>query len=59
MKKTKKIKAWAVICSKEIGLRAFTEKLNAKAHCDFLNKEYSPECCRHKVIPCEVIIKEK
>ena len=54
--KDKKIKGWAVVCSKNYGLRAYTNKIKAREHAKFLNEEYSPKCCRHKVVSCEITL---
>jgi hypothetical protein len=51
--KKRPIKAWAVICNKEVGMIAYTIKSSAIEHKDFLDEEYSG-CCKHKVVPCEI-----
>lgn len=58
MTKKKEIKAWAVLCSKNYGIRTYTNKENAEAHSEYLNEEYSPKCCKHKVVRACIIIKE-
>jgi len=50
------IKAWAVECSKNYGIRAFDRRYKAESHQKFLDKEYRGHCI-HKVIPCEIHIK--
>ena len=56
-KKVKAIKAWFVDCSKNLNKRAFTKRDAAKRHAVFLNHEYSGHCT-HKIIPCEILLKE-
>ena len=53
----KRIKAWAIICSKRTGTRAFSIKQNAENHLSFLDL-YSG-VCEHKLVPCTIILNPK
>jgi len=50
---TEKYDAWAVICSKGIGIRAFTIKRNAELYKEFLSTEYLHN---HKIVKCKIVI---